>query len=333
MSVYTSLSLSQLKQCLNQYELGEIIFYEGISDGIENTNYQVHTSTGNYVLTIFEHYQAEELPYFLQLTTFLRQHGMKVPEAITDSRQQTLTTWQTKPAALFNQLPGKSIRTPNNSHCAQIGNALAHLHCIGQQFPLQRSNDWGHEQIQKTGAMLLNQTETASINGSSLDKDDRKLLSDELQFQQIFYEKFNQILPQGVIHADLFCDNVLFENDQLSGILDFYTACNSSFLYDLAITVNAWCHTEADYLDFNKAGTLISAYEKVRPLSKEEQQHWSTMLRAAGLRFWLSRLIYKQSRKKAELTQDKDPDMLKYLLLKHRENISLCQSLFQNAHT
>ena len=326
MSVYTSLSLTQLKQLLCQYELGEIIRYEGISDGIENTNYRVHTTTGHYVLTIFEQYKAEELPYFLQLMAFLRRHGMMVPEAIPNTRQQLLTTWQSKPAALFNKLPGQSILHPDSNHCQQIGAALAHLHTIGEQFPLNRDNQWGHHWIQNTGKMLLDNTATTRLN-----KHDAQLLSDELLFQQAFQqENSHHTLPHGVIHADLFRDNALFENDQLSGILDFYTACNAPLLFDLAITVNDWCLGEDNYLDFDRAKAMITAYEQIRPLNKDEQQHWPAMLRAAGLRFWLSRLLFRQSRKEAQLTLDKDPDVLKCLLLKHRDNTSFCQSLLVN---
>lgn len=323
MSVYTSLSLSQLKQFLNQYELGEIIHYEGISDGIENTNYRIRTTNGQYVLTIFEQYKAGELSYFLQLMAFLRSHGMIVPEPVADSRQQLLTTWQAKPAALFNKLPGRSILHPDISHCQQIGSSLALLHKTGQQFPLHRDNEWGHLQTKITAAKLLDGSTTVR-----LDKDDAQLLSDELLFQQQFQQKsIHQTLPHGVIHADLFCDNVLFENDRISGIVDFYTACNTRLLYDLAITVNAWCLDEHQYLDFNKARAMIAAYEQIRPLNKHEQQNWSAMLRAAALRFWLSRLLFRQSLKEAELALDKDPDVLKCLLLKHRENISFCQSI------
>ncbi|MCU7940392.1 MAG: homoserine kinase [gamma proteobacterium symbiont of Bathyaustriella thionipta] len=323
MAVYTSLSLTQLKQLLTHYELGNIISFAGIADGIENTNYYVNTNTGNYVLTIFEHYTAQELSYFLHLMHFLRQHGMIVPEPIADSKQQTLNTWQTKPFALFNRLSGKSIVQSNTAHCRQIGTALGQLHQIGQNFTFHRSNPWGFSQIQAIG----------KAQEPHLDKDDALLLSDELSFQ---YNNLDHHLIKSVIHADLFRDNVLFESRSkalhLSGILDFYTACHAPLLFDLAICVNDWCPGKDNYLDLNKTRALLNAYQQVRPLDDNEKQNWSTMLRAAALRFWLSRLSfqqvkYQQVNTKTELTPDKDPDVLKCLLLKHRENITFCQSL------
>ena len=323
MAVYTSLSLTQIKQLLEPYELGNIISYTGISDGIENTNYYVKTSTANYVLTIFEHYTAQELSYFLHLMRFLRNHGMPVPEAIADSNQRRLNTWQTKPVALFEQLPGKSIVQPDASHCRQIGHALGQLHQIGQKFSFHRANPWRFSQIQSIAKTHLDH----------LHKDDTLLLSDELSFQ---YKHVNHKLSNGVIHADLFRDNVLFDcqlkEAQLSGIVDFYTACHAPLLFDLAISVNDWCLGDDDYLDLNRTKALLNAYEQVRPLNDNEKKHWSTMLRAASLRFWLSRLShqqdnYHQLKQEAELIPDKDPDVLKCLLVKHRENISFCQSL------
>lgn len=323
MAVYTSLSLAQVKQLLAPYELGTIISYAGIADGIENTNYHVKTSTGNYVVTIFEHYNAQQLSYFLQLMCFLRNHGMTVPEPVTDSSQQILNLWQTKPVALFKRLPGKSILQPGISHCRQIGTALAQLHQLGKHFSLHRSNPWGFSQLQSIG----------KAHCDHLDKDDALLLCDELSFQ---HEHRDHNLPRGVIHADLFRDNALFDSqfkdDQLSGILDFYSACHAPLLFDLAISVNDWCLSDAHYLDVNKAKSLLNAYEQVRPLNDNEKHNWPTMLRAASLRFWLSRLSYQQAcrqqfNKEAQLTLDKDPDVLKYLLIKHRENTTFCQSL------
>lgn len=322
MAVYTSLSLVQIKQLLERYKLGDIISYAGISDGIENSNYHLKSSTGHYVLTIFEHYQAQELSYFLDLMRFLRHHGMAVPEPVADANQQILNTWQTKPVALFNQLPGKSIQQPGISHCRQIGTALGQLHQIGQNFSVHRSNPWGFSQIQNIGRAHLDY----------LNKDDAALLCDELSFQN---KHFSSKLTKGIIHADLFRDNVLFDSQQhLSGVLDFYTACHAPLLFDLAISVNDWCLDEEHYLSLNKARALLNAYEQVRPLNGEEKQNWSIMLRAAALRFWLSRISYQQAmnvkaHRENELTLDKDPDVLKCLLIKHRENISLCQSLIR----
>ncbi len=315
MAVYSPLSLAQLKQLLVHYNLGEITHYEGIPDGIENTNYLIETTNNHYILTIFEHYKAEQLPFYLQLLAFFRTHGLPTPEPVADSKQQIYTTWQSKPAALFKCLPGHSVLSPQVNHCQQIGTALAQLHTIGQQFPLFKNNDRDSLWMQQTGKQLLTHSKTAQLSD-----DDRLLLSDELLFQQTFFRTHNaSSLPRGIIHGDLFCDNALFKDNILSGILDFYTACHDILLFDLAISVNAWCLNSKNILDFNKVQAMLNAYETIRPLNALEKGSWPTLLRTAGLRFWLSRLIYKQSAREAELSLDKDPDVLKCLLLNHRE--------------
>lgn len=326
MAVYTPLSDTQIRQLLKRHELGQLCHYSGITDGIENSNYQIETSTGNYILTIFEHYNARELTYFLELMHFLRSHGMTVPEPVAGSEQQLLSAWQTKPVVVFKQLPGKSILHPKVSHCRQIGTALALLHTAGQQFPLHRANPWGFSQVQGIGQTQL----------SSLTKDDALLLADELAFQ---YEHIDHSLCKGLIHADLFRDNALFDGqshkEQLSGLVDFYSACHAPLLLDLAICVNDWCCTNHYALDLHKVQALLNAYQQVRPLNDNEKNSWPTILRAAALRFWLSRLTYQESRQQqlnrnSEITPDKDPDVLKYLLLKHRDNSTFNKSLIDS---
>ncbi|MCN4144866.1 MAG: phosphotransferase [Thiohalomonas sp.] len=212
------------------------------------------------------------------------------------------------------RLPGKSILQPGISHCRQIGTAMAQLHQVGKHFSLHRSNPWGFSQIQSIG----------KAHCEHLDKDDALLLCDELSFQ---HEHMDHNLPRSVIHADLFRDNALFDSqfkdDQLSGILDFYTAWHAPLLFDLTISVNNWYLGDDHYLDLNKAKSLLNDNEK---------HNWPTMLRAASLRFCLSRLSSQQTsrqqfNKEAKLTLDKDPNVLKCLLLKHRENSTFCQSL------
>jgi len=326
MSVYTSLTQAQIKQLLGHYQLGIILAHEGISDGIENTNYRITTTSGQYILTIFEQLKMSELPYFLSLLSFLRVHALPVPEPIADINQQMLMSWQSKPAAIFACLPGHSLEHAEVSHCQQIGHALGQLHGIGQMFPIKRANAWGMSWMQKTAAKLLqaHQNKTSPEQSNSLSNEDAQLLAEELKFQQHHY---HEKLPLGVIHADLFRDNALFENNRLSAIVDFYTASHAPLLFDLAITLNDWCIGNDHYLDSAKARALITAYQQQRPLQENEKQQWYIMLRAAALRFWLSRLMFQQANKTAELTLDKDPDVLKCLLLKHRENKAFCLSL------
>nr|WP_198263076.1 phosphotransferase [sulfur-oxidizing endosymbiont of Gigantopelta aegis] len=198
MAVYTSLSRIQIEQLLAPYKLGEIKHYEGISDGIENTNYRIITDTSNYILTIYEHFNAEEVPFYLQLLAFLRNHDIPVPEQV--KKNQALGFWQEKPVAVFKCLPGQSLIKPKAHHCQQIGTALAQIHRIGQNFPSTQQNAWGAGWLQSTGKTLLSQ----------LAKDDARLLQDELLFQQQYVlNTAHQSLPQGIIHADLFRDNAL----------------------------------------------------------------------------------------------------------------------------
>lgn len=326
MSVYTPITLPQVKQLVDHYKLGTILAHEGISEGIENTNYRITTTIGQYILTIFEQFKADDLSYFLNLLDFLRRQGLSVPEPIKDTKQKTLMSWQSKPAVLFSCLPGHSLEHPKLAHCQQIGQTLGQLHVIGQAFPVTQANERGMSWVQKTGTKLLQkqQKSQTSEESNNLTNDDAQLLADELKFQQLHYR---EQLPMGVIHADLFRDNVLFENDRLSAIVDFYTAGHGPLLFDLAITVNDWCIGNNHVLDPARAKALIDAYGQQRPLQAKEKQLWFVMLRAAALRFWLSRLMYRQTNKTAQLSLDKDPDVLKCLLIKHRENKSLCLSL------
>ncbi len=323
MAVYTPLSLTQAEQLLAPYALDPIIQHSGISDGIENTNYLTSTLNNGYILTIFEHYTAPQLDYFFQLLEYLSKQGIPVPQRIKPALQpHSLPTWHDKPIALFQQLAGNSIQHSSAQHCTQIGQALAQLHIAGKNFTLMRKNPWTLTQIVNISHTLVD----------FLTPQEHALLKDELSFQQ---KITNNDLPQGLIHADLFRDNALFVEDQLSGIVDFYEACHAPFLFDIAISVNDWCIGDDQYIDAQKTRAFLHAYEGIRPLTDNEKQQYSTMLRLAALRFWLSRLRYQHSNQQAgkdhELIthsdQNKDPDVLKSLLLKHREQITFCQSL------
>ncbi len=314
MAVYTPLSAPQLKQLIAAYPIGQVIGFTGIADGIDNTNYYVDTSSGHYILTIFEQYSTLDVQYFLHLLQFFQHGELPVPMPVQSSDNQQFKLWHNKVYALFHRLPGKSVQQTQSIHCRQIGNALGQLHRFGQAYTNARSNPWGFSQIQHIGQQQL----------SNLPAGDADLLSDELNFQQ---QQNYQQLPSGVIHADLFTDNALFTDQQLSGIIDFYSVCRAPLLFDLAITVNSWCLDGNHYLDSSKVSSLIHAYQQQRSLTSAEQQYWPAILRAAALRFWLSRLLFQHSRQNAQLTLDKDPNVLKCLLIKHRENMSFCQAL------
>lgn len=304
MSVYTIIEPHELKDFLNHYNLGHLIEYNGINAGIENTNYFVTTSTGQFVLTLFEGLTAEELPYFLKLMAYLAEHNIPSAHPIADNNGEYLRELKGKPAALVERLSGTDVKEPNIIQCREIGKALANLHLISPDFPHHRPNGRGPHWWKITAERVLPLMTT----------DDAKLLTAELEFQHN-YQLVN--LPTGVNHADLFRDNALFEGDKLSGIIDFYYACNDVLIYDLAITVNDWCVQSDGSLDAKRVNALLESYMEQRPLSDLEQETWSTMLRAAALRFWLSRLQDLHFPRPGEITHIKNPDVFRNILQGH----------------
>lgn len=312
MSVYTPVERDELEAFLLNYELGELLDYQGISAGIENTNYFVTTSEKRLVLTLFENHSAEELGYFLDLMAFLAEHAVPSAHPIADREGHYLRTLKSKPAALVMRLSGASVEHPGVGQCRAIGHALGQLHVAGQQFSGQRDNDrgphWWHI--------------TRDAIAGKLGETERALLDEELAFQRA--HRFDN-LPRGVIHADLFRDNALFEGDTLTGIIDFYYACNDVLLYDVAVTVNDWCSNMDGSLDKEKLLALLSAYREIRPFTGQEHTAWPVMLRAAALRFWLSRLQDLHFPREGELTHTKDPEVFRSILLHHKTQAARLQ--------
>ena len=314
MSVYTAVSEVELKAFLASYPVGELRSFEGISAGIENTNYFVNTSDGRWVLTLFERAPEEDLPYFLGLMDHLAHRGVPSASPLEDHRGRLLTRLNGRPAALVHRLDGRHVMQPAVEHCAELGTVLAEMHLAGQSFPFKRQDCRGADWRMRTAQALA----------PKLSADDAQLLRDELALQQA---QDVSVLPQGVVHSDLFRDNVLFHEGQLSGLIDFYFACNGTLLYDLAITVNDWCLMDDELVAEGAAvasqqaryQALIAAYAAVRPFTDAEQLAWSTQLRAGALRFWLSRLYDLHFPRDGEMTHCKDPDDFKALLLQHRE--------------
>ena len=306
MSVFTSVSVPQLKTWLQDYAIGELIELKGISSGITNTNYFVITDQDRYVLTLFEHNVIEELPYFIGLMSHLAAHNVPCPKPITDKAGGSLHMLNGKPATLISCLTGRDIEAPNVAQCAAVGTVLAQMHIAGLSFDQQDH----HEQTRNPrGADWRNKT--AQLVMPHLDADAQQLLKTELAFQASLDLA---TLPSGVIHADLFRDNVLFDGDQIGGLIDFYYACHDTLAYDLAIAVNDWCVNADGSLDAPRLDAMLQAYKTVRPFSEAEQAAWPGLLRIAALRFWLSRLydqIYPQS---GELTHAKDPGHFKRIL-------------------
>jgi len=306
MSVFTSVNNQQLQAWLQDYSIGELVELKGISSGITNTNYFVTTTQNKYVLTLFEHNTIDELPYFIDLMHHLSTHGVPCPDPISNKAGVSLHMLNGKPAVLISCLNGQDITAPTSVHCAEVGRVLAQMHQAGQSFISQHS---GQAHQNPRGADWRNQTAQKVM--AHLSADDQQLLTETLSFQAGLD---TSALPKGIIHADLFRDNVLFDGDKVGGLIDFYYACHDVLAYDLAIVANDWCVQADGQLDAAKVEALLQAYQAVRPFEQAEHAAWDGLLRIAALRFWLSRLydqIYPQA---GELTHAKDPNHFKNIL-------------------
>ncbi len=318
MSVYTVVEKDELEAFLTNYPLGELLDYQGISAGIENTNYFVNTSEKRLVLTLFENHTQAELGYFLDLMAFLSEHGVPSAHPIADNNGHYLRELNGKPAAFVMRLSGTGVDTPSVTQCRALGHALATMHLAGQSFKGHRDNDRGPHWWHLTRDAIADK----------LSENERALLDEELTFQRS--HRFDN-LPRGVIHADLFRDNALFEGDTLTGLIDFYYACNDVLLYDVAVTVNDWCSNDEGELVKEKVLAMLGAYHAVRPFAMEEQQAWPVMLRAGALRFWLSRLQDMYFPREGELTHIKDPEVFRNILLSRKAQQSQLIELFRQA--
>jgi homoserine kinase type II len=302
MSVFTTVSPEQLSAWLEQYPaIGALSELKGIASGITNTNYFVITDTQRYVLTLFEHHSAEELPYFLNLMAHLAAQGIACPKPLANLHHEYLGQLNNKPAAMVSCLNGKDLKHPTSDHCAQVGDFLAKMHLAGQSYPAHMENPRGPHWFVMTAQKVMPHLDSAT----------QRLLQNELDHQAQFRELK---LPRGVIHGDLFKDNILFDDEKLSGAIDFYYACNDVLVYDLAITVNDWCIGDDGALDTPRLQAMLRAYHAQRPLSDAERDAWVLLLRAGALRFWLSRLHDFHFPLAGELTHAKDPGQFQRIL-------------------
>ena len=304
MAVFTSVTEAELSAWLGDFSLGQLLEMRGIASGIENTNYFVTTSNGRFVLTLFEKLTAVELPFYLNLMSHLARHGIPCPSPVANRHNSFLGELNGKPACIVSRLSGKSLQQPDIEHCSAVGAMLGQMHIAGQSFaenmPNPRAAAW--------------RARTAEQVRRFLSPQDAALLHGEIAFHA---QHKLETLPHGVIHADLFRDNVLLDEHRIGGLIDFYFACNDSLLYDVAITVNDWCMGAHGALDATRTRSFLRAYHAVRTLQQEERDAWPIALRAAALRFWLSRLFDFHLPRDGELIHAHDPDQFKRILMNH----------------
>ena len=306
MAVFTAVTLDDLTQWIKQFPLGQALALDGIASGIENSNFFLTVERGEYVLTIFENLDFEQLPFYIGLMRHLAERGIPVPAPVANHDGELVVPLQGKPAVIVTKLAGSSQMDPQPVHCAEVGTMLARMHLAAQDFPLSQPNLRGLAWWQATAPTVL----------PFLSPDNARLLREEVALQESFaaLDAYAR-LPRGPVHADLFRNNVMFVGEKLTGCFDFYFAGVDTWLFDLAVTVNDWCIDLASgKLDAARVQALLDAYRAVRPFTADEVSAWQTMLRAAALRFWLSRLYDLHVPRAAEMLTPHDPTHFERIL-------------------
>ena len=281
MAVYTKIKKDELELFLKNYNIGNLIKYEEIAEGVENSNFKIFTSQDTYILTIFEkRVSSNDLPFFIELMNYLDIKKYKCPKPIADINGNYISYLKKKPCTIVSFIKGKWIKNIKNIHCQQLGNNLAKLHTLTKDFKLKRENSMGYH---VWGNLFNNFKSEKSMQYKEI----YKIISDELAFLSSNWPKN---LPSGIIHADLFQDNVFFEDDIFTGIIDFYFACNDFYAYELAVVLNAWCFEKDQSFNTTKARLILNEYQKEKSLISEEKESFPILARGAALRFLLTRL-------------------------------------------
>ena len=305
MSVFTPVSEAQLADWLKRYSVGSLAALEPIAAGIENTNYYVTTTQGRYVLTLFEKLTAKELPFYLNLMAHLARHGIPCPAPIANLADQYLGELNGKPAALVTCLAGRSLSHPGLAECGQLGELLARMHLAGGSYPGFVENPRGLRWWRATAPRVR----------PFLQAEQQTLLDAEMAFQA--RHRYAD-LPRGPVHGDLFRDNVLFDAGRLAGVIDYYFAGVEALLFDVAVCANDWCLVDPDTdrrFDGARTAAFLLGYSAVRPFSRSEREAWPVLLRAAALRFWLSRLYDFHLPRPGELVHAHDPEHFRDILM------------------
>ncbi len=298
MAVYTDISQNDLDQFLSLYNMEDVNSFEGIRNGVSNSNYLLFGKKNKYILTIFEEMTNDrDLPYFFQLMNHLNSKNIMCPKIIKDKSNNFSNILQGKQAAISSFLEGKSIEHIKPSHCAELGTMVAKFHNASNELKIYRENDLG---VKKLETII-----------DSIEKISEKLnpsVMDIIHSEHEYLKNITFDIPSGIIHADLFPDNIFFNKNKLSGIIDFYFACNDFYAYEIATCLNAWCFEQNNEFNISKAKALLSNYNLHKKFSSEELECLPLLARASALRYLLTRLMDFHTRQDSELIIKKDPD-------------------------
>ena len=314
MAVYTDISDDELATLLADFDLGTALSFKGVAEGVENSNFLLETETGRYFLTVYEkRVNAGDLPFFLGLMHWLADHGFPSATPIADRQGNLLKTVRGKPCAIVSFLSGLSVRRPSVAHCREAGRSLAWLHEAGQGFELERGNDLGQASWFNIFSTLKDQAEALKPGLAAVIDADLEALA----------QCWPQGLPEGVIHADYFPDNVFFHGPQFAAAFDFYFACNDALAYDIAVALNAWCFEADGSFNVTAARALVAGYESRRPLSAAERSALPILAHGAAMRFFLTRLHDWRATPAGAMVRPKDPLEYERKLAVHRSSPDL----------
>ena len=314
MAVYTDITDEELGLLLADFDLGAPLSFKGVAEGVENSNFLLETETGRYFLTVYEkRVNAADLPFFLGLTRWLAEHGFPCATPIVDRQGRMLKTVRGKPCALVSYLSGLSVRRPNAAHCREAGASLAWLHQAGDGFSMSRANDLGQSAWAPMFSTLSGAADALKPGLAAVIERDLEMLA----------ERWPQGLPEGVIHADYFPDNVFFHAGKFAAAFDFYFACVDAFAYDVAVALNAWCFEPDGSFNITSARQFLSGYEALRPLSDAERAALPVLAHGAAMRFFLTRLHDWGATPAGALVKPKDPLEYERKLAVHRSSPDL----------
>lgn len=298
MAVYTDINEIELAAYLELYNIGTLLSFKGIAEGVENSNYLLRTTQGTYILTLYEkRVDRNDLPFFIKLMQHLAASGIECPQPVMQNGGDVVGELADRPAAIVTFLEGMWLRKPATEHCFALGVAMAQMHLAGQDFPMIRENNL----TMKDWRPLW---EKSMANADAVEQGLQEQTENDLAYLEA---NWPSDLPRGIIHADLFPDNVFFIGQNLSGIIDFYFACSDMLVYDLAICLNAWCFERDFSYNLTKGTALLRGYNSVRPLSIQEQEALPVLCRGAAMRFMLTRLYDWINTPADSLVTKKDP--------------------------